>query len=210
MNFPIIKHYLDVYHFGKIDITEKNSDSLEGSGLSVSIYPKAWGKITRCWGILNKLIKKDSSFLDFHSLSKEQKDIMLQWGVENSYIEHKTLYKVEFFNGDFDTDQILIYTSIDEIVEEGYEVEDSEEFEGFIATEKLSIECLCSNTPPILSFDVLCTIYADKILGLDGVWWEDILDPSILSAPRGVIFNSKINDWQHKIIAEEDLPEEKY
>jgi hypothetical protein len=43
-------------------------------------------------------------------------------------------------------------------------------------------------------FGVLTLLEASR--KYDGAWWEEILDPSILSAPRGVIFPSMLKHWQ--------------
>jgi hypothetical protein len=43
---------------------------------------------------------------------------------------------------------------------------------------------------------MLATLYADKVLGIDGVFWEDLLDVSALSAPRAVISAGKLETWK--------------
>ena len=46
-----------------------------------------------------------------------------------------------------------------------------------------------------LGMDYAATAYAEDVLDLDGVWWNDELDVSAYSAPRGVIFASKMGAW---------------
>lgn len=51
-----------------------------------------------------------------------------------------------------------------------------------------------SGTRHSLVGDMLCVAYADH-LWFDGVWWMETLDPAALSAPRGVIIESKVAEW---------------
>ena len=39
-------------------------------------------------------------------------------------------------------------------------------------------------------------LYAEEELEADGMWWEERFDPCALSAPRGVIFNSHLDDFE--------------
>jgi len=34
----------------------------------------------------------------------------------------------------------------------------------------------------------------------DGVWWYDDHDPTGLSAPRGVIFPTRLNEWDRRCV----------
>jgi len=43
--------------------------------------------------------------------------------------------------------------------------------------------------------DFLSICYAEDVLKLDGVWWDDKLNPMSYSAPRGVIFNNMLPSW---------------
>jgi len=43
---------------------------------------------------------------------------------------------------------------------------------------------------------LLLTIFVEKTTNYDGIWWNDKLDVSKYSAARGVIFNSKLNNWK--------------
>lgn len=51
-----------------------------------------------------------------------------------------------------------------------------------------------SGTRHSLVGDMLCVAYADH-LGFDGVWWKETLDPAAISAPRGVIIESRVSEW---------------
>ncbi len=43
--------------------------------------------------------------------------------------------------------------------------------------------------------ELAATLYAEHVLKIDGVWWNDIYDPDSLSAPRGMIVPSMIPTW---------------
>ena len=49
-----------------------------------------------------------------------------------------------------------------------------------------------SRCEPIMVADMLAMAYAEDVLRLDGVWWEDRHDPAALSAPRGAIFAARV------------------
>ena len=44
--------------------------------------------------------------------------------------------------------------------------------------------------------------------GLDGVWWNETLDPYGLSAPRGAIHRAKLNRWTVSQIPEYSVEED--
>ena len=50
------------------------------------------------------------------------------------------------------------------------------------------------------TFDILLTVYLENNTEYDGIWWEEELDVLKYSAPRGVIFNSKLKTWDIKKI----------
>lgn len=66
---------------------------------------------------------------------------------------------------------------------------------GLKATDKLKIETKQSIIDVSQTFDLLLTIFVEKTTNYDGIWWNDRLDVLDYSAPRGVIFNSKLNNW---------------
>jgi len=42
---------------------------------------------------------------------------------------------------------------------------------------------------------------------VDGAWWNEELDPAALSAPRGVIFQTKLPEWGVYPIAWDEAPD---
>ncbi|MFZ3481778.1 hypothetical protein [Sphingomonas sp. 3-13AW] len=70
--------------------------------------------------------------------------------------------------------------------------------QGHVSTKALDVVALqdrpSAGTAEVL--DLLLPIYADEVLRLDGVWWNERLDPSWYSAPRGVIPSHSVGTWK--------------
>lgn len=218
--FPIFKDYSisTLIHVGEMDIAKKNDFSHEGNGLSVSICPLDWTKITKSYSDISfSLTKENSMFLDFHNLTKENYDMILKWAIKEKYIVETDGYFFEEESGDFDCTFIQKCTTLNEVFENlGYEVESlTEEEQEEILSDYNVQSCKIQTptdkmverlgwTPGINMVETyLVTFYAEEVLDFDGVYWDDILDTSILSAPRGVIFNSKLSSFQIKEVKTE-------
>lgn len=186
----------EIWHVGTLNPSDKQEDSHEGAGLSITNYPDEWCQITCLSGELHACSKPHALFLNFHSLSDEQTEQIYQWGCEMGYIEPATLYRVGWYHGDFEMDVYSDFLSREEALEEADGDEESlEEIQGYISLPVMQ-ERVRGQAGPTLLFGLLTTLYVEEVLTeLEGVWWEDDLEPSILSAPRGVIVPSKIQEW---------------
>ena len=83
-----------------------------------------------------------------------------------------------------------------------------EEVDGFVATPKLKKawkKDFTGNIPDPLSIGVLYAL--EESTDFDGAWWNEDLDPWRLSAPRGVIFRSRLPEWTSKKIDWEKAPD---
>ena len=69
---------------------------------------------------------------------------------------------------------------------------------GLKPTKKLEMVTMQSKISTTQTFDLLLTVYVENETDYDGIWWNDELDVSKYSAPRGVIFNSKLKEWSVK------------
>lgn len=195
-----------VWHVGMMDVSLKKSDSLEGTGLSVSECPLAWEEIARLGGSSYfELSKKNGTFLDFHELSVEQRETITQWGLEKEYITLATLYKFIQYEEDGEEWYGLA---------ESYEkaLEEVSDDEGAVFEMPLSIVPTLTFSQQVRgasltnTFDVLVTVYNEDVIGLDGVWFHDELDRNEYSAPRGVIALNRLEDWSIKEVGENDVP----
>lgn len=188
-----IKKIGKVYHVGEMNIKNKSKFSLEGSGLSVSKNPEEWRQIAKLGNRnLYLLSNTNGIFLDYHKLNKNQKTNIINWGVENYYVEPTETYRVLFGDGS--------YMEFDDLEKAKYEAGDEYKIRrnkigGLKPTDKLKIETKQSIIDVSQTFDLLLTIFVEKTTNYDGIWWNDRLDVLNYSAPRGVIFNSKLNNW---------------
>lgn len=213
-SLPLIQ--LDnLFHVGSLDIQLKSKKSLEGSGLSVSYYPEEWRSIARLgdspvW--LLKHSKNGGYFVDFHKLSEEQKAAVKKWGVENSYVEEVDVYRIELVNEYGDSYYYL--TDDPDIAREEFieyhELEEDTPFEkldtltekGLKALAKLKEVSMQVHIDLLTTFDILLTVWAERLDDVNGVYWDDELDEFSYSAPRGVLFNSRKNQWKTTIVEE--------
>jgi hypothetical protein len=196
-----IKKISKVFHVGEMDIKNKSKFSLEGSGLSVSINPDEWRKIAQLGDReLYLLTNPNGVFVDGNKLNKQQKTNVISWGLENGYISQKETYKVCWYDDEMEDDVCMEFPTYDEAKEEAGDEEDGKTIEvnkgGMLPTSKLISTSMQGRIEPSQTFDLLLTIFLEKTTNYDGIWWNDKLDVVKYSAPRGVIFNSKLNNWK--------------
>jgi hypothetical protein len=184
-----------VFHVGTLDIDRKRKKSYEGSGLSVSNLPNAWIKINpELKGEIIKLEKQDNKFLEFYSLNNGYKDELAEWGVEHGYITTKYVYVINTFENN--KRKQLVFEDVEEAEEKSNEL--GLKYITYIesyATDKLKKESMQETIYKQMTLDILLTVYIETTTDLDGIWWNEVLDIKQLSAPRGVIFNSKLDTW---------------
>lgn len=192
-DFPIVS-FNELFHVGTLDKKDKQNNSLEGNGLSVSICPNEWREITDLLGDLYSCKKINNKFLDFHMMNDEQKEIILQFGIKGKYIEACKIYRVNV-NGENSYDGYFTFLSYEQAIPE---VDDEKEItivDGYKAND-IMIERTCADCNQGLVLDLLPTIYAEDVLKIDGVYWNDNLNVNDYSAPRGVISISQLNTWK--------------
>lgn len=195
MNKMPIKTMKNIFHVGMMDKTLKAKGSFEGSGLSISTEPKAWVKINPfTGGDLFSCKKRDNQFLDFYSLNEEQKKEIIEWGIKEYYVVLTTLYRITYFDDEMDCDLSYLYDSFEQAQENADEDVEVESESGYVSTPYMD-EKVMSHGKDFNPLDLLCTLFVDEVLDIDGVWWEEILDVNKYSAPRGVIVKSKVESW---------------
>lgn len=222
MKFPIRKQ--DTwFHVG--DLTKKTKkNSYEGAGLSVSDCPKSWRRIARLGGETYRMYRKGGRFLEMVYVSIPVRREMFKWAVEEGYLTKKNVWVYHFYDEEFHNFYEREFDTLEEAKEEAdWENFDEEEqaimmkrikdrnnhkeeyastlFEvtRFSATQRLleseewSGSCLSSQAE-----DFAILRYADEVLKLDGVHWDEEHDVVRLSAPRAVIFQSQLHHWKHE------------
>jgi hypothetical protein len=100
---------------------------------------------------------------------------------------------------EFDTLEKALYEagvdSLEQAAEEGIRIEYDPK--GYKPTAKFDAR-IGEKVEQAFVLDFLAFAYAEDVLHLDGVWWNDRLDVLAYSAPRGVIFNAMLPTWQKK------------
>jgi len=184
-----------LYHVGTMDAAQKNAafESLEGDGLSVSLHPEEWREIAELGGSPTwALTKVGNQFLDFHSLDDGQRAQIRKWGIAEGWLEPAKLWEVSYYDDESEDRRLLVFDNEDEARSE-YDDCDIEsepqlvEKDGAVATAKLSKRVAMKLIDPSLAEELAALVFAEDVVGLDGVWWEDDYDPGALSCPRGVI-----------------------
>ena len=191
-SFPFLG-FKGFYHVGTLNPKDKKVDSFEGNGLSVSVDPEVWKKITPLEGSTWKLSKPNGGkFMFATSLSPENYHEIWNWGLENGYTELKTLFNVRYFQEGLDEMVTLEFDTKEEFLEKGIPEERIVKNDHAIKNTKKFEERLgwSLNWTPFI-FDIVITFYAEDN-GFDGVWWNHLHNVEKRSAPCGVIFKSKL------------------
>jgi len=209
-NYPCTE-FDELWHIGEMDSNKRGfnrKEYYEGHCLSVSDNPELWAQILNLkdapWW---KLKKKDAKFLYYYGLNKCQKKFIEIWGIKNGYAEPSNGWEMPIWDTFEDTYKKLISTDEAE-AKELADVADivSERIFGgpttdlMPATILLPLERLNNHVKfpphPAHVLDSLVLVYAESVLKIDGVWWEDKEIIEIGQAPRGGIFPSCIDTWE--------------
>lgn len=206
--FPM-KTFDELFHIGTLNVSSKRNGSHEGAGLSITTEPRAWTQISSLVaGTLWRATKQGNNFLDYHRLNKANKAEMVDWGIANGYVEQQILYRNSWYDDELEQTVYQDFTTKEEA-----EIEAQEDFNGeiippkvikkggIIATDALRVRVM-NDAPPVMVMNLLSTVFAEDALSIDGVWWQDRLDVSAYSAPRGVIVPSKITTWNFEKLRE--------
>jgi GNAT superfamily N-acetyltransferase len=203
--FPT-RSFKKLWHVGTMDITKKRKGSHEGDGLSVSPNPEAWEQINPFTGGDHwELTKPGNLFLDFYRMNKAHKQELTEWGVRQGYVEAAGTWKYCYYDDEMEDTVCSEYPTLEQALSEsGYDsleeakaegIEITQDSEGLIPTQKFNTR-MGENVEQAFTLDFLAMVYAEDMLKIDGVWWNETLDVSRYSAPRAVIFNAKIPSWK--------------
>lgn len=194
----------DLFHVGTMDITKKTKFSHEWNGLSISNCPDSWCRITEGFthGDLFKLSKSDMKLLDYYAMTDEENAVISSWAIAQGYVEEGVLYKSLTYDED-GSEYYSLYSSYESALEESdYDEDRVQKILGLLPTKKLldlsmvKVELL--DIPSIIT-----ALYAEQVLDYDGIYWDEELDEAAYSAPRGVIFNSKLPSFEVQNLTKE-------
>ena len=191
-----------VFHVGFLNIkkpTRGNSKpgmSLEGNGLSVSHHPDEWTKIARLGGSETYVLTKSSPnfFMAVESGDKES----IRWCIKEGYLVPKKKYRA--YSTDEDGEEHFF--ELDSKKEAEQESDDVRIVNGYsFGLKGINYwrENFSSKVDNSMAASFAAIFFAEAH-GYDGVWWNEILKVSLLSAPRGVIFQHKLSEWKIELI----------
>lgn len=189
-----------VWHVGSLDLVDKQNNSQEGNGLSVSVHPKVWAQIARLGGgALFRLDRAAGRFLNFHRLTPAACVDLQSWGLDKGWLQLEARWQLHWY--DSEREEISRCLCDSEALAKA-ELEEREEDPSAGVTQ-VQVPCLTETATtrlgfkldPLMALDIAATFYVEDETDLDGVWWNDLLDPLSLSAPRGVICLRQLNAW---------------
>ena len=207
----------EVYHFGNLAATRRKAHaSLEGPGLSVSVHPVAWRTIARGGGTqLYALERLDHTAGRFADLTDDStRETLLESAVDAGLLKPATLYRV--WTADEDGLRYMVFSAKNQAQREYDDVAEFdeearlEEVRGYVATPKLRrwyARIFTGTLDPLLAVDMALLYVLETSSDVDGAWWNEELDPAALSAPRGVIFQTKLPEWGVYPIAWDEAPD---
>ncbi len=199
--------YPGVFHVGNLD-RDRNppSYSFEGDGLSVSRCPNDWASIARLGRHAYGLANPDSLFYDA-SLDGPREHVH-NWCCANDFVREVDGYRVYYEDRERGEDERYM---------EFYDRDEAETHHASNEYPNSRLELVTSLTletrgrdywrdaftsdpedaSPVQIRGLLPVWYAEYTddHDYDGVWWHEWHDPRNYSAPRGVIFQSKLDEW---------------
>jgi len=204
-----VKHFKEVYHVGTLRPEERTSFSFEGKMLSVSVHPHAWTRIMRRYSPTTWVFRKSNypaeqvCFLDMHSILfnpdyADLKQRLSDAALSAHLVTLERGYNYSVYDDDFELERTFFTTDLEEaLLETGLEslAEDDPDEPAirsgyaYVATEEFARQQdyrldRKGDVQDLAIAEVVRRLYP----AIDGVWWDDILDPEGLSAPRGGLF----------------------
>lgn len=213
-------------HIGTLDPKDKGvrGDSYEGHGLSVSECPEAWEAIAKLggqpwWELLPRASAAEPRFLDWHATPREQREAMLAWAEEQGLVEPCAGFRVHHYDHDHAETVFVNFENeadarreLKWMLEEHEEEVDAlemmpddgqpgpapylEQFDGWKLTD-LALARLHRTKADLGESSALAALlYVESQTDLAGLYWADTLDVASLSAPRAVIFPSRLTQFE--------------
>jgi len=205
-----------VYHVGDLNKKRKvGGTGYEGDGLPVSEHPQAWSRIGRLGSDLWYLKKKGGSgkFMNMFAAMKNKvlKSRVIAWATNSGWATQGKTWRASWYDDEWDDTMTSTYSSREEAEKEHEEDAEIEEISQLVATPKLQNwwkGFTGQEINPGLVEEMVFYLFARDQTDLDGVWWNEVLDVSRLSAPRGSIFQDRLKNWDRKKITWEEGPDE--
>jgi hypothetical protein len=192
-----VKNFQKLFHVGSLDASHKDLGSYEGSGISVSLHPNEWRQIANLSGNIWQCIKLNNKFIDFYKLSKKSKAVIEEWAIRSGLAIPKTSWRVSFYDDEDDENKYFTFYDENKAKEEAESFDtEPEKIEGTLVSTPRLAHRMLQRIDGVECFDLIVVAYAEDVMKYDGVWWNEKLNVSNLSAPRGVIVPSMVSSWK--------------
>ncbi len=204
-DFPVpVITWNEVTHIGTLNAEDRASWSLEGEGLSVSINPEEWEEIAKLGGRPHWRIATDRPlrFVDAHKLTSQARNDIAQWGVENGIVERVTTYTATWYDSEMDSDLSMVCNTREEAEDQvNWDISDADNDDGSSIEETSHLQFTKDYPRRGADLgnveDLLIVEWAMQHENVDGVWWNDNLDPANYSAPRGVLLSTRLSEYSY-------------
>jgi len=199
-----------VWHVGNVSAKRrKASTSLEGSGLSVSEHPEEWAEIASLGGHdTHEFRRKDGQpgvFVHMLNMGRA-KQSLLDAAAAEGLLQKAQRWEYRWFDDEMDEELYSTFDSEDEAVAEMDDGAGGSVHAVVVnvPTRKLQTEwrkTFAARLDDSLAEDFALLLLLERSGNYDGAWWNETLDPQNLSAPRGVIFQTKLPLWRSSVSA---------
>jgi hypothetical protein len=183
--------------------------SYEGKGVSISTHPDVWEDILRRDGSITteepntyRLENPNAEFYFVDPTNVLEKE--REWAIEHGFVTEQAGYRVSYTTVSDEPAYLLFYdkdaAQAEADAREGT-LEPSDvlylDTHGEAYWEEAFKQPLLEAEPVVI--EGLLPVWYAEHHGYDGVWWDEALDPSNFSAPRGVIFQSSLDNFETTI-----------
>lgn len=196
------RSFAKLFHVGSLNIADKRRGSYEGAGLSVSLHPEEWMQIAKIGGPIWQCTRPGNRFIDFYRLRKPHKAMIAAWAIEHQWATRTSLWRVSYYDEEMEDERYFTFADPQEAQDEAEDYEDAKVTEvpggGLMGTPALYQRMMQDRQDPDVD-DLVTIVYAEDAMKVDGVWFNERLDPDNLSAPRGVIVPSMVTHWKFSI-----------
>lgn len=123
------------------------------------------------------------------------------WATNNGYVLAGERFEVQYEDTEYEETRMLVCSTHDEAVAEAEELDGVVIVtSGYLPTLAMTIRAGHTHAPIAFVSDFALAFWVEDCCSqVDGLWWNDRLAPERLSAPRGVIFNSRLTAWRRTV-----------
>lgn len=194
----------NLWHWGDLQIENRyeRGISLEGNLFSMSACPMAWQQIARLGGSQLHIRESESVLLDMHSIlfdedpsSKAARKTIESWGVRTGLLHEREIFTVTEYDDELERDRHSEYLSWEEAEHEAFDPDQISSSLRLIGTAALiAIHNLNPKEIAGVEYAVIEWTKAHASNLVQGVYWNETLDPFGYSAPRAGMFDAQSLD----------------